>query len=423
MEVSVCFSDIWNFIKKNWWKLLIVVVLMGIVGAAMSLQALSPTYSSDSTVVLSCTVPANADKDYRLQYTSILGTRVTSGLAIANAPQMKQEIANRLQIPVSQIINITATQNQNAPSIRIVTSTKNAAACAKISDTACEIAAQQLQQMFPTPPLTVTMVDAGKKAVAVSHKIAAVKGAVLGGAFAVVLCFVFAVLKVILDKNVRNSVFVAEALHIPLLGTVGAHKKKNNHHNDEIRRIRSAALLQARDGRSLLFAPVSRNSQEQDLVNGVARSIAGSQKKVLLIDTDMKNPVLAAKLGIQSKESLYAVLSGNVLLKDAVVQTDVNNLSFLGCSAAAEAENAEDLLGSAVFQQILTDAKGQYDYVLLSAPSETDSADTDSIAAACDAVVMVVRYGITSMQAFRTSLARIRTSGGKVIGFVTTDVI
>lgn len=417
MEVSVSFSDIWSFIKRNWWKLLIVIVVVAGVGAGMSLRVLSPTYSSDSTVVISCKVAENADKEYRLQYTSILASRINSGLALANATQMKQSVADQLGIPVSEIIDIKATQNQNAPSIKITTSTNDADVCAKVSDTACSLLANQMKQMFPTPELTVTLVDPGKDAAAVLPEMAAVKGAVLGGAFAVIVCFIFAVLKVLLDKHVRNSAFVAEAFKLPLLGTAGSGK----HTAEEYRRIRSAALLQAGDGRSLLIAPISKNSRELELVSGLARSLAGSKKKVLLLDTNMEAPALAAKISVQPKASLYAVLSGSASLQDAATAADTEGLDFLGCTAAPESETAADLLGSAAFEKLLADAKETYDYVLLSAPAEEASSDADSVAAACDAVVLVARYGVTPMAQFRSSLRRIQTSGGKVIGFVTTD--
>ncbi|WOC33300.1 MULTISPECIES: polysaccharide biosynthesis tyrosine autokinase [Caproicibacterium] len=419
MEVSISFSDIWNFVKRNWWKLLIVVVLLAGVGAGMSLKVLSPTYASDSTVVISCTIPENADKDYRLQYTSILASRVNSGLALANATQIKQEVADELNVPVAEILDIKATLNQNAPSIKVTTSTSNASICAKVSDTACEILAKQLKQMFPTPELTVTMVDPGKKAVAVSSKMAAVKGGILGGGFALVVCFVFAVLKVLLDKHLRNSVFAAEALQIPLLGTAGSGKGKP--HAEEYRRIRSAALLQAGEGRSLLFAPVSRNSKEGELLTGLARSLAGSKKNVLLLDADMVNPQWAAKIGVQPKASLLAVLNGSASLQDAATPTDTEGLHFLGCAAAPEADSAADLLASQSFADLLAKAEETYDYILVSTPAEESNSAADSVASVCDAVIMVARYGVTPMEQFRTSLSRIRASGGKVIGFVTTD--
>lgn len=420
MEVSVSFSDIWSFIKRNWWKLLVVVIVVAGIGAGMSLRVLSPTYSSDSTVVMSCKIAENADKEYRLQYTSILASRVNSGLALANATQMKQIVADQVGIPVSQIIDIKATQNQNAPSIKITTTTNNADVCAKVSDTACDILAKQMQQMFPTPELTVTMVDPGKQAAAVSLEKAAAKGAVLGGAFALIVCFIFAVLKVLLDKHLRNSAFVAEAFQIPLLGTAGNGKEKQ-HAAEEYRRIRSATLLQAGNGRSLLFAPVSKNSKELELISGFAHSLAGSKKKVLLLDTNMLNPQLAEKFGVQSKASLLAVLNGSASLQDAATATDTAGLDFLGCSTAPEVDGAADLLGSAAFEKLLADAKTSYDYVLLSAPAEEASSASDSVASVCDAVILVARYGVTPMEQFRTSLRRIHTSGGKVIGFVTTD--
>lgn len=261
-----------------------IVVVAG-VGAGMSLRVLSPTYSSDSTVVISCKVAENADKEYRLQYTSILASRINSGLALANATQMKQSVADQLGIPVSEIIDIKATQNQNAPSIKITTSTNDADVCAKVSDTACSLLANQMKQMFPTPEPDR---NTGRPRQGCCGGFARDGGSEGRRAWRCICCdclFYFC--------RAESPARQARAQQRLCCGSfqtsTARYCRKWEAHCRRVPPHSLGGTAAGGDGRSLLVVPVSKNSRELELVSGLARSLAGSKRKCCCLTRTWKH--------------------------------------------------------------------------------------------------------------------------------------
>ena len=254
MEISISFQDIWNYIKRRFWRLVVIVVLIAIAGGIVSAFAIPRTYTSASVVVISADVAESADPDYRNQYTGIISNRVSVGLAMVNGTegeQMREEVASYLGIDPEHILTINATQMQGGPNIQIKTTTDLPELNAQISDAACEVLAQKLTEMLPSPPLKIEMIDHGQKASVSSTFGALAKGGVLCGALAVVVCFLFCVLRVLSGHRVRNSVELSSAAALPLFGEISASQKAD--HTEEMRRIR-AALLQKAGGAKLLAA-------------------------------------------------------------------------------------------------------------------------------------------------------------------------
>ena len=419
MEISISFQDIWNYIKRRFWRLVVIVVLIAIAGGIVSAFAIPRTYTSASVVVISADVAESADPDYRNQYTGIISNRVSVGLAMVNGTegeQMREEVASYLGIDPEHILTINATQMQGGPNIQIKTTTDLPELNAQISDAACEVLAQKLTEMLPSPPLKIEMIDHGQKASVSSTFGALAKGGVLCGALAVVVCFLFCVLRVLSDHRVRNSVELSSAAALPLFGEISASQKAD--HTEEMRRIRAALLQKAGGARLLLLVPAAGDVQGAFTAN-LARSIAGCGKKVLLVSTSLASKGQASLLGADASHTLWEVLSGNAAFEEAVSKTQVPTLSFLGAGETVPA-SAGELLASPAMASLLQQAQAAYDLVLLSSMPEIESAQADQLASLCDACVLIARYGATEYDDFYRAQRRLQTAGGNVIGFATT---
>lgn len=418
MEISISFLDIWKFIKRNLWKFIIIIVLVAIVGGLLSIRAIPRSYESSSVVSMGVNVPEDADYDVRNQVPGIVSSRVTVGLAMVNGTngdQMKEDVASYMGIDVSKIQKISALQLQGGPNIQIKITTDDPTLSAKISDAACEVLKQKLTEMFPTPPLVIEMVDHGQKASVASARGALLKGGVMSGLLALIVCFIFSILRVLLDRRVRNSKALATATGVPLLGFTTIRKKSD--HQEELRRIRAATTLQAGDSRTVLLAPIG--SAENTFTVQFARSLASCGKKVLLLYTGMAMPQKV--LPVSVTHTVYDVLQGKATLQEAVVETNTEGLSFMGVNGDLPAA-AGDLLASDAFQKLMQECRDAYDYVLVSCMVLPNSAQADTLASRCDATVLLVRYGVTPYTTFQQAQERLQEAGGKVIGFVTTNV-
>ena len=129
------------------------------------------------------------------------------------------------------------------------------------------------------------------------------------------------------------------------------------------------------------------------LAVNIAVSLAIKQKKVLVIDGDMRHGSTSAYVG-SSQTGLSNYLSGHVNnLKDIIV-TDARhaNLQFLPVGTIPP--NPTELLFSDRLKQLIDTVRSQYDYIFIDCPPIEMVADTQIIEQLADRTLFVVRTGL-----------------------------
>lgn len=129
------------------------------------------------------------------------------------------------------------------------------------------------------------------------------------------------------------------------------------------------------------------------LAMNIAVSLAIKQKKVLVIDGDMRHGSTSAYVG-SPQTGLSNYLSGHVNnLKDIIV-TDARhaNLQFLPVGTIPP--NPTELLFSDRLKQLIDTVRSQYDYIFIDCPPIEMVADTQIIEQLADRTLFVVRTGL-----------------------------
>lgn len=129
------------------------------------------------------------------------------------------------------------------------------------------------------------------------------------------------------------------------------------------------------------------------LAVNIAVSLAIKQKKVLVIDGDMRHGSTSAYVG-SPQTGLSNYLSGHVNnLKDIIV-TDARhaNLQFLPVGTIPP--NPTELLFSDRLKQLIDTVRSQYDYIFIDCPPIEMVADTQIIEQLADRTLFVVRTGL-----------------------------
>jgi succinoglycan biosynthesis transport protein ExoP len=420
MELFVSFSEIMEYFKRNLLKFIVVVAVFGIVFGLMPLKFVHNQYESDTTIVLSCEIPETAQTDYRLQYTSILNSRVQTAAAMASGHDMIQQVAKRMQIDDKLITSINAVQAGTGPVVKITVNSPVADKVEEMTNTAAEILSEKLASTFPSPKISLIVSDKAIAPAPQSMRSTMVKAGILGLIFGFIVSVCYGIIVVLMDKTIRNSHYVSEALKTNLLGTVplkSAEQKKQKC----FRVLRAAAVTQAADGKSFLITDVCEQNGASAVALGFANALAASGKNVLLMDIDFHTKALTSLLGISPKKHLADILSGECSAEQAICQTQTSGLSFLS-GTSNQASNSADILFSARFEELMKEFSQKFDYIVGYVPSEVNYADADNAAKLFDFVVMTVKYGSTPYPEFKDSFHRLGTVGGRVIGFVTTDV-
>jgi len=133
------------------------------------------------------------------------------------------------------------------------------------------------------------------------------------------------------------------------------------------------------------------------LVNLVDYFSGGSEKKVLIVDGNFRNPVLHEVFDKSLGNGLAEILKGTSSWSDAVSSTSYENVHFL--SSGIGSQQMEGALEQSRLQAVLAEVMEMYDYVLIDSPPLLTSADGLSVAVAADATFLVIQSMTTPKEA------------------------
>lgn len=152
----------------------------------------------------------------------------------------------------------------------------------------------------------------------------------------------------------------------------------------------------------------------------IAVAFAQSNKKVLLIDADMRKPVQHRLFGKSNRIGLTTALFQQKELGDVVQMTNTDNLWFM--SAGPTPPNPSELLSSNRMAALLEAAKRSYDVVIVDTPPILFVTDAQIVAAQSDGVVLVVDSGKVKKEIAAKAKASLDHVKAKVIGVVLNNV-
>ena len=145
-----------------------------------------------------------------------------------------------------------------------------------------------------------------------------------------------------------------------------------------------------------------------------------SGKPVLLIDCNMRKPAVDSLLGIRSDKGLADVLSGGTQLQDALVKTEIPNLTVL--PAGQIASNPNELLASDKMKTILTELRPQFEAIILDTPAVIPFADPRILGKIVDGVILIVRAGKTRREVVARAESILKSVGANIMGYVLTGI-
>ena len=234
----------------------------------------------------------------------------------------------------------------------------------------------------------------------------------LGAGLGIFLGCCVALLVEAVDNKIQGADEV-EALQIPLLGIspqIEASKTSSHalmldsRHADSafgesVRRLRSGLLI-SRSGtppQVLLVSSASPGEGKSTLSLSLAISLSQYEKKVLLVEADMRRPVLCRRLGLQQTDGL------SVLLSDREAPTAIlpaaNNPNLYLLPAGPTPPYPAELLGSPRMHTLMDEWRAEFDFIVVDSPPVLPVTDAQLLEEMADATVLLARVGFTTRAA------------------------
>ena len=168
---------------------------------------------------------------------------------------------------------------------------------------------------------------------------------------------------------------------------------------------------------SVLVVTSSVESEGKSTISAnLAQSFAEAGRKVLLIDGDLRRPRVESYLDLEASAGLTNVLIGEADLHDVTQEWGSDGLEVLASGPIPP--NPTELLGGAVMEQLLLQAREDYALVIIDTPPILPVADALILAALADGAILVVRHGHTTGEQVSRSLEMLQSASARVLGTV-----
>jgi polysaccharide biosynthesis transport protein len=188
---------------------------------------------------------------------------------------------------------------------------------------------------------------------------------------------------------------------------------------ESYRRLRSALLFLAAEGerpKVLLITSAMPNEGKSTIAANLARTLALSGSRVLLVDADLRRGILHRSLKMQAEPGLAELLL-DASEPEMVVQKDLlPNLSFIACGS--HSGNPGDLFLGSGLDAHLERWRREFDYVVIDSSPLFAADDASCLAPKVDGTLFVVRRGHSSARAVSEALNLLAQRQARVLGVV-----
>ncbi|MCP3953138.1 MAG: AAA family ATPase [Desulfobacterales bacterium] len=208
---------------------------------------------------------------------------------------------------------------------------------------------------------------------------------------------------------------------------------------EAFRTLRSNLEFMRVDKKSKSFLVTSSFVQEGKTFNVVnlALSMAQLGKKVLLVEADLRKPVIHKMFGInripgltdyilgnytwqEIRHTITDVMLGDFELEEILRTPGLDNLNII--TAGTNPPNPAEILRSERFKDFLSAAYKQYDMIFIDAPPVLPVADATEISTLVDGILMVYTVGKIGRGVLKRAKVNLDNVGGKVVGIILNNV-
>ncbi len=206
--------------------------------------------------------------------------------------------------------------------------------------------------------------------------------------------------------------------HIPIL----AIKNGDDIAIESLRSMRTAihfAMNQAKNNIIMISGPAPEVGKSFISTN-LATILAQSNKRVLIIDGDMRRGYLHKYFNSDTQPGLAEYLNTQQTLESIIKPTEVDNLDVI--TRGKSPVNPSELLSSAKLSELLDQVSPLYDHIIIDTPPVLAVTDGIIISQYAGVNLVIARYAKSQMKELELTINRFEQVGVKINGFILNDI-
>lgn len=188
---------------------------------------------------------------------------------------------------------------------------------------------------------------------------------------------------------------------------------------EEYRRLKSMLIRETKSdflNTVMVTSSIEREGKSITAVNLAVTLAQEIDHTILLIDADLRRPMLHEYLGVEFKYGLSDYLTRDIDISEILVKTGIGNLILL--PAGHGIDNPVEVLSSDRMKALINEVKHRYmdRYVIIDTPPILPFADAISLGSLVDGVIFVVMEGNAQKKSIENALNLLKNM--KVLGIV-----
>lgn len=246
--------------------------------------------------------------------------------------------------------------------------------------------------------------------------------ALLMGSF---LAIGFAMLKDSIEDTVSSTDEIHTLTGLPSLGNIpslpgrkgaGAIAPLNDRMLENFRVLRFNLLFSTLESppKSIVVTSSGPGEGKTDFACNLAVAASGEGRRVILIDGNLKYPMIHKKMNIAGKPGLSDVVLGHATLDESLHPTAVPGLFVLTCGS--QVQSPAELFASPAMTAFMRKLSDGSDLIIVDAPNCMSGADALVLSSVAESVLYVAKAGSTKRVAIRKGLDALRHANARVLG-------
>lgn len=193
--------------------------------------------------------------------------------------------------------------------------------------------------------------------------------------------------------------------------------------SEAYRSLRTSIMYSSPDKvvKSIVVSSAGPGEGKTTTISNLAITYANLGKKTLLLDADLRRPVIHRVFGLDKEKGLTQYLAGATDDFNSLIQkTDIPNLFVV--TSGIVPPNPSELLGSKKMADLIDQLEKEYDMVCLDSPPLVAVTDATLISKEIDGLILVTKSGGTDKNAFTRTLLALNNVDVPLTGVVLNGV-
>ena len=429
-------KKILNIILSKKIFIALIILLSLVMSYFYSYYYKKPQYNSSVTVLLTGD-EAQGEKQVTQTDLNLNSGLISTYGSIAKSANVLSKVIENLGLDISVKNlqkNLTVAEIKNTQFLKITVENSNPETAMKIANEISTVFVEQIKTIYNIQNINIIdTAEISNTPCNINH-IKDMAIALMAGIFA---SGVLILILYILDDTIKSEKDIPVNLKLETIGTIPNTNKTNNELIIEtdpksyivecLKTTRTNILYSSNINKkkAILFTSAREKEGKSFIVNNIAVACAQANKKVLIVDTNLRTPKGRSQIfenqtgeGLSDfiKEITENKLENLEKAKKYIKETKIPNLHIL--ESGTIPPNPSELLSSTNMRNLLELLKSMYDLVLLDGTPSMIVSDSIALSTMVDSTILIAENKVSKINELKKTKRQIQDVGGKIMGVI-----